>query len=272
LTICHRVDDEESALYKNCQSIVNGDCNNFIFNDTFNLVEGNEETVLSIIKHFKSNGFTADDICCITPYNKSVASINKEVSELFNGDQRFTEPAMSYKKIKWHINDKVMATGNIYSLNIMNGESGIIINITGEPFYEVTVQFSGSRFGKFKYWKTSLRADFVDYNEDSFDMPDINGDESDITTHYIMHSYCLTVHKSQGSEIDYGIYFYPSISTYGYFITKELIYTQFSRSKVGAYLVIPPKSLHTLQKCCYKSIDDYRMDYLSERIKELLDT
>lgn len=70
-----------------------------------------------------------------------------------------------------------------------------------------------------------------------------NDDEDDSvipSADHLIHSYSLTVHKSQGSEWDHVIVYLPPRRTISSFITRNLLYTAITRAKKCVYCLGDP--------------------------------
>ncbi len=160
----------------------------------------------------------------ITPTKRGemgTKELNKLIQEKFNR-------ASEYKKEKklgdttFRVNDKVMQTKNNYdvtwtklnqdtgktevSTGIFNGEMGIIIDIDTDED-EVVIRFEDGKIAKYKY------------------------NELD----QIVHSYAITVHKSQGSEFDSVIM--PIINVPRMLLTRNVLYTGMTRAKKNLMII-----------------------------------
>jgi exodeoxyribonuclease V alpha subunit len=100
--------------------------------------------------------------------------------------------------------DRVIQTRNNYSLGVFNGDTGTIAEIMDG---EVRVDFGDGRL--------------VAY--DGADVLDLE------------HAYCLTVHRSQGSEWP-GVVILAS-SSFGPMLTRNLLYTALTRARRAAVIV-----------------------------------
>jgi exodeoxyribonuclease V alpha subunit len=89
--------------------------------------------------------------------------------------------------------------------------------------------------------------------------------------------YAITVHKSQGSDFDYVILILPEVSP---FITKELLYTAFTRPKLKLYLVIhsslkedlPLILCHAYENSAIESIKTLLFGYKASPLKPYIVT
>lgn len=103
--------------------------------------------------------------------------------------------------------DKVMLLKNLPDENVFNGDIGTIIDIeTKKKEYTVTVDFGDN---------------IVDFSTDIL--------------YYLKHAYCISIHKSQGSEYPTVICVVDQMSRY--MLDKRLLYTAISRAKKELFIV-----------------------------------
>jgi exodeoxyribonuclease V alpha subunit len=118
--------------------------------------------------------------------------------------------------VSWIVGDRVMLTVNNKSINIMNGEEGIITAIIPDG---VKIKFGSNEhlFG----WSNNS------FNNDA------------LTMHNICHSFAVTAHKSQGSEYPYVIAYIPihgrNLDTK--FINANLLYMILTRTKRSMWMI-----------------------------------
>jgi len=101
----------------------------------------------------------------------------------------------------FRVGDRVIITKNDYDLNVFNGEQGVII-------------------------------DFCDIlNEFTIDMQDDRNIKMSVEKAYdrLLCSYCITVHKAQGSEFDVVIF--PFMNMFQNQLRRDLFYTALTRAK-----------------------------------------
>ena len=111
-------------------------------------------------------------------------------------------------EVVYRVGDRVIQLVNRYDTTpaVMNGESGWVIAV--EPKQKrVTVEFEGGAI--------------VEYLPGNFEQ--------------IMHAYCLTCHKSQGSEFQYVIM--PLVLSNRRMLTRQLLYTTMTRA-VGTFIAV----------------------------------
>jgi exodeoxyribonuclease V alpha subunit len=101
------------------------------------------------------------------------------------------------------VKDRVIQTVNNYDLNVMNGEVGDVVAVTGE---ELVVDFGDRSVAYPKGQALSLQL-----------------------------AYALTVHKCQGSEFAWAVCVVHS--AHSYMLTRQLFYTAITRAKVGVVIV-----------------------------------
>jgi len=113
-------------------------------------------------------------------------------------------PERPHGALPLRLGDRVIQTRNNYTLEVFNGDTGIIQSLDPE---RVVVDFGDER--RVEYGA----ADLLD----------------------LEHAYCLTVHGSQGSE-------WPGVivlvaSSHGPMLTRNLLYTALTRARRAAVLI-----------------------------------
>lgn len=179
----------------------------------FQVVQGGKDTVLAIVSSLKEADILVNDFVVIYPYNRDISDINSKCQELF---QKGTYTTDTLKR-KWYVGDKAMLVENNYYIGVMNGEEGVVTNVE-QGYFEV--QFK-RRKDTVKFLVTAKKID--EWNE-----PPNAG--------YLNHSYCITVHKSQGSEWNYVVLLVDRKEA-GAFLNRNLLYTAITRAKVALYIV-----------------------------------
>lgn len=251
LNRCYRVSGEGSGILLNANNIV--ECNEPDYNgppfdfdeaEDFNIIDGNVDTIKELITILRDNGIDGSKITIISPYNKYLTDINKICQDIYNGTNRFAHDSSGRG---WRINDRVMMTQNNYKINVMNGDEGTITDIT----------------------PTQLQVTFKDGKSYPFllDMSDVENDENDgsskvLTVNQIAHSFGVSVHRYQGSECDYVIFYIPQAKE-SKFLNKNLLYTGITRAKKMIWMV---GDYETMVKAA-TTAPAYRCDNLSLRLK-----
>ena len=160
------------------------------------------ETILTLIQ-----GMELDSMQILAPMYKGSVGIDAINSTL----QMTLNPANGSKKqIKvgttyFREEDKVMLLKNMPEEDVYNGDIGYILKIN-EKENTITVDFNDQ---------------IVDFTKDFL--------------YYLTHAYCISVHKSQGSEYDYVFCIVDKNSRY--MLDKRLLYTAISRAKKKLYII-----------------------------------
>lgn len=148
------------------------------------------------------------DYAVLAPQKNGVCGVdalNKYLQEVLNPDA----PDKPQIKLGWltlRLGDKVLQTKNNYELGVFNGFTGIIVAVdTVEK--ELTVDFDG---------------ELVVYSK---------GDD----IKQLALGYCMTVHKSQGSQFKYGVL--VCHSSHYYMWSRSILYTGVSRFRQELYVV-----------------------------------
>jgi exodeoxyribonuclease V alpha subunit len=138
----------------------------------------------------------------LTPMKKGAAG-TKNLNSLLQ--QYINPPSKSAHEVRvadelWRVGDRVIQTRNDYTTGVMNGESGQIVGVESNPI-KILVEFECGIIAA--------------YNPRTI---------SDI-----VHSFALTIHKSQGSE--YQVVIIPIIMSHARMLTRQILYTGITRAQ-----------------------------------------
>lgn len=214
LTTIHRR-SEDDMISVNAAHILAGepmeDANNFKIYD----IGSSKEIIKKVMS--LSCGLDLKDSQILTPTKKNdtgTKSLNERLQAILNPDEKTT---LEYNDFSYRPGDKVMQMKNDYSLEVMNGEWGIIKSITGisssgkiQPDTRVVVDMDPT-FGE---------AREVEYDPYSL--------------FNLRPAYACTIHKTQGSEYGSIAVALPSRSN---MLNKNLIYTAVTRARDNVAII-----------------------------------
>lgn len=166
------------------------------------------DVVEKVVRNAKNKGYTAKDIQVLAPMYKGPAGIdrlNTLMQTIFNPNPDGTRKEIKYGDVTYRVGDKVLQLVNQPENNVFNGDIGEIVSIfyskeNTEKEDMIVVSFEGAE-------ATYTRQDLQQ----------------------ITHSYCCSVHKSQGSE--FPIVILPVVRSYYRMLRRNLLYTAITRSK-----------------------------------------
>ena len=169
--------------------------------------------VLKIVKNALDKGYSMNDIQVLSPMYNGPAGIdvlNNALQEAFNPPSRDKKQIKS-GYITFREGDKILQLKNQPDDDVFNGDIGILEEIVEAEFSEnqktlLIVNFDGV---------------YVEYQPENF---------QNITL-----AYCISVHKSQGSE--YGIVIFPLSSQHQIMLQRKLIYTGVTRARQSLVLL-----------------------------------
>ena len=169
--------------------------------------------VISVVNNALSRGYQMNEIQVISPMYGTIAGIdvlNNALQESFNPhDPSRREHKVGYTVFR--VGDKILQLKNQPDDDVYNGDIGILVQILKPDETEnhqtvLTVQFDEI---------------FVDYSGDTL---------ANITL-----AYCISVHKSQGSE--YPIVIMPVIRQFSIMLQRKLLYTGVTRARQSLILL-----------------------------------
>lgn len=239
----------------------------------FHIVPGDKTTVKRIITGLYKANYDLDKILILSPFRNDLPDLNQIVQDVYLSNMA---SKMFSSLIRYHINDRIMMTRNDYDVNIMNGEEGKIVDI--DETDAIKVEFKDS----IHTFKFSVPGEDKDDNfEDVFDFKEMNekavpiespkntkqagpkGQQRPLTTADLVHSYAVSIHKSQGSEADYVILYIPANRVAGNFLNINLLYTAMTRAKKTLWVVTSEEALKKIASTPLI----YKVDTLSIRLK-----
>ena len=139
-----------------------------------------------------------------------VNNLNDRLQTELNGDARQAQVKLGNRVFR--VGDKVMQTRNNYDKEVFNGDIGFIDSIdTSDNSVEIVMDGS-----------------YVGYEFSELDD--------------LMHAYCISTHRSQGSE--YPAVVMPILTQHYMMLQRNLLYTAITRAKQLVILVGTRKALH----------------------------
>ena len=166
-----------------------------------------------VVENALKKGYTASDLQVLVPVYKGecgIDSLNVMLQGIFNPPEPGRRELETPGKV-FRVGDKILQLANVPETGIMNGDVGEVIGI--------------SRKGEGTAKEDTLVADF-DGTEASYGKKDLE---------QLTHAYCVSVHKSQGSE--YPIVILPVTASYHMMLQKKLIYTAVTRAKKSLVII-----------------------------------
>lgn len=243
---------------------------NFKQGPGFYQIEGSVETVTTIVKALHDTGISSDRIMAISPYNEYIREINSGFQTIYHES---SHKYIDKRGLLWCVGDRVMMTKNNYTINVMNGTEGRVISITDEG---VNIDFGDGATHLFRFYSIDPQVDFKPAWKGGLGasrgeaLTEDDYDSSELTVDQLIHSYATTVHKSQGSEREFVIFYIPRKAGYNgqgisSFLNINLFYTGVTRTKRSIWLV--GDAVTIAQSTCNKQPP--RHEALGYRLKNL---
>ncbi len=164
-----------------------------------------KDVVLEYVKIAQNNGYNNDDIQVLAPMYQGINGIdnlNILLQDYFNPSEENLKE-MRVGKTIYRENDKILQLKNQNDDNVFNGDIGTLVEIDKESSLVNSKMYVG------------YDDNVVEYTQKDF----IN----------ITLAYCISIHKSQGSE--YPLIILPISYAYSRMLAKNLIYTAITRAK-----------------------------------------
>lgn len=245
---------ENSNIVKNAHCIVNNNTDFEFKNDCILWESDNsqdiENKIILSYKRLLELGYSRADIGILIPQKTAdigTYRINKVIQEKFNKESKSIVINKAGDKIKEK--DLVMHNTNNYDLEVFNGEIGIVEKIE-TLINPSTLKPLTNKEGKQSYAiyvKYPDKKDLIVYTEEFFEQLEL--------------AYCITVHKSQGSE--YKAVISVNSKIHNYMLNKNLVYTAWTRAK--EFLVVIG-DMETIKETVVKKEQVSRLSNLSERL------
>lgn len=213
--------DEDSHIIVNAHRINNGEqpftdnrsSDFFFFGAEDAAATG--DLIVDIVTNRIPNKFGYDpmnDVQVIAPMYRGPAGVdalNTRLQTALNGDQNTVEKKLGTRLFR--AGDKVMQTRNNYDKDVFNGDIGRIRGIDLDNSL-LEIEFDG-RFEAYDW----------------------------VETEELMHAYCISTHRSQGSE--YPVVVMPILTQHYMMLQRNLLYTAITRAKRMVVLVGSRKAI-----------------------------
>ncbi len=198
IKLAHAINSNEISLdYFDYSDITFVEC------DEFNILEN----VNYLIEKAIERKVNLESLQVLAPMYKGKNGIDNINSMLQSTINPNAVTAIEYFNKVYKINDKVLQLVNRPKDGVMNGDVGKIIDITGrDKKAKITIDFDGN-IVTYEYYELKN----------------------------FKHAYCMSIHKSQGSE--YEILILPISKSYSKMFKRKLIYTAVTRAKKNLILV-----------------------------------
>ncbi|WP_249871008.1 SF1B family DNA helicase RecD2 [Oceanobacillus saliphilus] len=202
------------------------------------------QVICSIFKKAEDKGLDVRDIQVLAPMYRTQAGItmiNKELQQLVNPKEK-RKREVKFNDIIYRVGDKVIQLINQPEDGVYNGDIGEIAAIFKEDENKENVEQIVITFEDREV--VYVRQDYVNF----------------------MHAYCISIHKSQGSE--FPIVILPVVSAYNRMLRKNLLYTAITRSKESLIICGEQQAfLRGIQTMDTNKRFTSLMEQLTERLK-----
>ncbi|MFW6221142.1 MAG: ATP-dependent RecD-like DNA helicase [Fibrobacterota bacterium] len=149
------------------------------------------------------------DIQILSPMHKGILG-TQNINSIMQNSINLSEDGLTHGSSRFLVGDKVMQIQNNYDTGVFNGDVGFITGKSGDD---------------------SLLVDF-DGNVLTYDRKNLDELE---------HAYCISIHKSQGSE--FSVIILPLSTQHFVMLQRNLLYTAITRARLLCVLIGSPRAL-----------------------------
>lgn len=203
-----------------------------------------ESVIDQIVGKAHAKGFTASDIQVLAPMYRGSAGIdrlNVVLQDILNPRKSERTKEVEFRNQKFRIGDKVLHLVNSPENNVFNGDIG---TITG-------IDLSAK--------DKKLKADQLTI---AFEQTEVTYSRNDWNR--LTLAYCMSIHKSQGSEFKMVIL--PMVGQYNRMLQRNLLYTAVTRAADMLILLGEPNAF----AACVNNLSVNRHTTLTARIQGVL--
>ena len=229
LTKCHRFYEksgEVNGILENANGMIKQSEWKWTERKNFKVLKNT--AIINVIHKVIESNISMFDFTILCPFNKPLNEINQRASKMFLPEAK---EIVDLNGRTWRIGDRVINLKNRYDLNIMNGDDGVVMDFIENG---LKVRF-GELLLEFLFSSEDTNENETDTKEDEDEDLANDIDKGPPTTKYLVQSYAMTVHKSQGSEWDFVLLYLPN--DYRGFITKNLFYTAITRARQCLWII-----------------------------------
>lgn len=172
-----------------------------------------KDNIIAVVQNALDKGYEINDIQVLSPMyegNAGINTLNIALQKTFNPEDA-SKTEVSTGKFVFREGDKILQLKNQPDDDVYNGDIGILEEIMDAKHMENHKTTMVVRFGE----------NYVEYNMDNWNN--------------IALAYCISVHKSQGSE--YPIVIMPFTYQHTHMLQRKLIYTAVTRASKALVLL-----------------------------------
>ncbi|MBH0229970.1 ATP-dependent RecD-like DNA helicase [Halobacillus yeomjeoni] len=204
---------EGSKIIQLAHDIKNDTCSehSLVKEHDFNFIPAQEsqlkELVTNIVNKAVEKGIELKELQVLAPMYRTdvgIHKLNEEIQRIVNPKSK-QKRDLKFKELTFRKGDKVIQLVNQPEDGVYNGDIGEIVAI----------------------FRAEENVDGVEQVVVDYDGKEVVYPKKDLNN--IMHAYCTSIHKSQGSE--FSIVILPVVRSYRRMLRKNLLYTAITRSK-----------------------------------------
>lgn len=184
------------------------------------------EAIKQVVASAKKHGFAADDIQVLAPMHSGVAGtrvINQTLQQFLNPLTDESSEELTIRNETFRIGDRVLNLINDPAKRIYNGDIGRVIGFQAHARKPKKGELDNLTDEERKQ-KSELLKPHIIVNFDGKEVVYTNEKWDNLTL-----AYCMTIHKSQGSE--FPVVILPMVENFARMFARNLLYTAITRAK-----------------------------------------
>ena len=277
----------DRTILRNCQNLIDpkrdlsepmtfevGSNTDMSTSKGFYIIEEGIDFIEDMLLLLKQGGTPVSQIKAICPFVKDgyIARINRMFQNVYLNDVE----GVIHNGITYKVGDNMMLLKNNYEVNVFNGEEGKTVAIDEKG---IKVQFKikvkdgvtlpyNPNYELYFYFEASEGYEDNKAN----DLLETNWAGDKLYVSMLSHSFCVSVHKSQGSEYPFVLLFIPEVKNtknneLSSFLNIQLLYVALSRTQKTCWYIGKERVLGEISM----KKAPIRVDNLANRISKMRD-
>jgi hypothetical protein len=226
--------------------------------DNFTWQNGDINKVTETYDRLRSYGIASKDICIITYSNPLVDKINAQCQII---NRKYHSHLLENHETKYKVGDMVVCTKNNYSMNIMNGSTGLVTSLSQlkRNIYEYVIEMDKTQIYLKEFVNENKKKNKIEVVGYTINNVTVELGDNDDKEDRFRLSFSATCHKCQGSEYKYVIVF---IDRNNPILDKHWLYTAVTRSKTNLYIISKSSDIDIIMNKKEVEYHDWFQDFI----------